>query len=109
MLTAIVFTLIDMSIGTYRWEAQEGLLSVLFKLATLIPGLTLGARRLHDINKSAWWLLIWLILWLIIQMIVCSYRLLGKEITERTNIALTRGNRPHLGPNYRWFGGYDLT
>ena len=47
-----------------------GLLSVLFKLATLIPGLALGARRLHDINKSAWWLLMWLIVWLVIPMIL---------------------------------------
>ena len=26
----------------------------------LIPGLALGTRRLHDINKSGWWLLIML-------------------------------------------------
>ena len=59
-----------MSIGTLWWEAQGGLFSVLFKLATLIPGLALGARRLHDINKSAWWLLMWLIVWLVIPMIL---------------------------------------
>jgi uncharacterized membrane protein YhaH (DUF805 family) len=70
VLTGIASTLIDMSIGTFCWEAQEGLLSVLFKLATLIPGLALGARRLHDINKSAWWLLMWLIVWLVIPMIL---------------------------------------
>ena len=59
-----------MSIGTFWWEAEGGLLSVSFKLATLIPGLALGARRLHDINKSAWWLLMWLIVWLVIPMIL---------------------------------------
>jgi uncharacterized membrane protein YhaH (DUF805 family) len=30
-------------------------------LAMLLPGLAVGARRLHDIGKSAWWLLIGLI------------------------------------------------
>jgi uncharacterized membrane protein YhaH (DUF805 family) len=30
----------------------------LYALATLIPGLALAFRRMHDINKSAWWLLI---------------------------------------------------
>ena len=69
MLTGIALTLIDMSIGTFWGEAQEGLLSVLFKLATLIPGFALGARRLHDINKRGWWLLMRLIVWLVIPMI----------------------------------------
>jgi uncharacterized membrane protein YhaH (DUF805 family) len=30
-------------------------------LAFLLPGLAVGARRLHDIGKSGWWLLIGLI------------------------------------------------
>ncbi|ROZ79520.1 DUF805 domain-containing protein [Ramlibacter sp. WS9] len=30
-------------------------------LAMLLPGLAVGARRLHDIGKSGWWLLIGLI------------------------------------------------
>lgn len=34
------------------------LLSYLWGLATLIPGLALGARRLHDIDKSGWWQLL---------------------------------------------------
>lgn len=29
-----------------------------FGLISLIPSLAVGARRLHDIDKSAWWLLI---------------------------------------------------
>ena len=45
-------------------------LSDLWWLATLIPSLSMGIRRLHDINKSGWWLLMWLICWLIIPLIV---------------------------------------
>lgn len=37
------------------------LLSLLYSLAVLIPGWTLGVRRLHDINKSGWFLLLPLI------------------------------------------------
>ena len=70
VLAGIALTLIDMSIGAFWWEAQGGLLSVLFKLATLIPSLSLGARRLHDINNSAWWSLMRLIVWLVIPMII---------------------------------------
>ncbi len=33
-------------------------LQVAFSLATLLPGLSLSVRRLHDIGRSGWWLLI---------------------------------------------------
>ena len=36
-------------------------LSGLFSLAVLLPSLAVGARRLHDIDKSGWFLLLWLI------------------------------------------------
>ena len=36
-----------------------GVLDSLFTLLILIPGLALGARRLHDIGKSGWWQLLW--------------------------------------------------
>jgi uncharacterized membrane protein YhaH (DUF805 family) len=70
VLAGIALTIVDMGIGTFNYESGDGLLSGLFKLATLIPGLALGARRLHDINKSAWWLLMWLRFFLIIPMII---------------------------------------
>jgi uncharacterized membrane protein YhaH (DUF805 family) len=37
------------------------LLDLVFVLATFIPGLALAFRRLHDTNKSAWFLLVALI------------------------------------------------
>lgn len=36
-------------------------LSALFSLAVLLPGLAVGARRLHDIDKSGWFQLLYLI------------------------------------------------
>lgn len=36
-------------------------LSNLVSLAVLLPSLAVGARRLHDINKSGWWQLLYLI------------------------------------------------
>jgi uncharacterized membrane protein YhaH (DUF805 family) len=36
-------------------------LSSLFSLAVLLPSLAVGARRLHDTDRSAWFLLLWLI------------------------------------------------
>jgi len=37
------------------------LLGAIFSLATLIPGIAVSVRRLHDKDKSGWWLLICLV------------------------------------------------
>ena len=42
-------------------EMGIGILSGLFALATIIPSIAIGFRRLHDVDKTAWWLLIALI------------------------------------------------
>lgn len=36
----------------------SGPISILFSLATLVPSLAIAVRRLHDVGKSGWWLLI---------------------------------------------------
>lgn len=36
-------------------------LSGLFSLGVLLPSLAVGARRLHDVDRSGWFLLLWLI------------------------------------------------
>ena len=38
-----------------------GLLGMIWSLATLLPSLAVGARRLHDTDRSGWWLLIGLV------------------------------------------------
>jgi uncharacterized membrane protein YhaH (DUF805 family) len=38
-----------------------GVLGILYSLAVLIPGIAVSVRRLHDTNRSGWWLLIGLI------------------------------------------------
>jgi len=37
------------------------ILSLIYSLALLIPGLAVAIRRLHDTNKSGWWILIALV------------------------------------------------
>lgn len=41
--------------------AFSHLLSGLFSLAVLVPFLAVTVRRLHDANRSGWWLLSWFI------------------------------------------------
>ena len=46
-----------------------GVTQSIFNLAIFIPGLALGARRLHDIGKSGWWQLLWFVIligWIIL-------------------------------------------
>lgn len=38
-----------------------GLLSGIYTLAVLIPGIAVSVRRLHDTDRRGWWLLIALI------------------------------------------------
>lgn len=61
LVVSIVLAIVDTVIGTGRLLGGQGLLGGLYALAILIPSLAVGARRLHDIGKSGWWLLLGLI------------------------------------------------
>ena len=53
-IIAIVLSVVDSMIGM-------PVLGLIYSLGVLLPGLAVGARRLHDIGKSGWWLLIGLV------------------------------------------------
>lgn len=55
---ALIF--VDYLLGTLSGKGV-GLFSTLFNLAMLIPTLAVTARRFHDTNHSAWWLLLCLL------------------------------------------------
>jgi uncharacterized membrane protein YhaH (DUF805 family) len=61
MLISIGLLIVDGITGTYNAELGWGLLSGIYALAVLIPSIAVGVRRLHDRDKSGWWLLILLI------------------------------------------------
>jgi uncharacterized membrane protein YhaH (DUF805 family) len=56
-VVGIVLTLVDSAM----FDSGTPVLSGLFSLATIIPNLAVGARRLHDTDRSGWWQLIALI------------------------------------------------
>lgn len=60
LLIHIVLGLMDGILGSQRREGA-GLLGSLFALAMLLPTLAVAVRRLHDIGKSGWWLLVSLV------------------------------------------------
>lgn len=61
IIVIIVLTFIDVMTGTYNEQANIGLLSGIYILVVLIPGIAVAVRRLHDTDRSDWWLLIGLI------------------------------------------------
>ena len=62
-----MFFLFNCIIASVLWAGSMFLLHrgmwlyMLYSLAVLIPGIAVSVRRLHDTNKSGWWLLISLI------------------------------------------------
>lgn len=46
-----------MANGTYNEEVGMGLLGSIYALAVLLPSIAVSVRRLHDTERSGWWML----------------------------------------------------
>ena len=53
----VLFTFLVSLVASFVSQA----LSSLFSLAVLLPSIAVGVRRLHDTDRSGWFLLLWLI------------------------------------------------
>jgi uncharacterized membrane protein YhaH (DUF805 family) len=60
LIIAFVLGIIDAVTGSFNPEAGMGLLSSIYVLAVLIPGISVMVRRLHDTDRSGWWF--WIVL-----------------------------------------------
>lgn len=60
VLVSIPLGIID-EVADTTFQYGSGVFSVLFSLFTIIPWISLTVRRLHDVNKSAWYLLLYLL------------------------------------------------
>lgn len=57
-----LFTLlVSLGLNIITRSMGGAMIGMLFSVATLMPSLAVGARRLHDTNRSGWLQLIWLI------------------------------------------------
>ena len=57
ILGSWIAIIIDTMILNYSWE-KDGPVYLIFQIIILIPSIAVGARRLHDLNKSGWWQLL---------------------------------------------------
>lgn len=63
------------AIDNVAFGQEQPYLTGIFWLASLIPNLSVAARRLHDIDRSGWWQLLWLIPvvgWIILLIWMCK-------------------------------------
>ena len=77
MIFVIAAIVLDHLMGLTEGERPFGIVSILYSLAVLIPELAVTVRRLHDIGKSGWMILITLIpvagaIWLLVLTLTDS-------------------------------------
>lgn len=58
IIVSVVLAVLSPGHGSMGGGMGGGLLNTLWTLGTLLPSIAVGARRLHDINRSGWWLLL---------------------------------------------------
>ena len=61
VLISLGLGVLDVVAGTYSVEYETGFFSGLYSLLVLIPSIAVSVRRLHDTNRSGWWIVISLI------------------------------------------------
>ena len=74
---SVAAVILDNLFGTADPELGYGLIYSLFTLVIILPTWTVAVRRLHDVGKSGWWLLLSLIpiigsIWLFVLVITDS-------------------------------------
>ena len=58
LIIYLALTVIEITLGLYDKEVDMGLFTTIFMLGLLIPSLAILARRLHDIGRTGWWILL---------------------------------------------------
>ena len=73
ILVSIAASLIDVILG-FGFQ-NNGPVGIIASLALLVPGIAVAMRRLHDTDRSGWWLLLFLlpiIGWIVLLVFYCT-------------------------------------
>lgn len=54
-IASFLLVMVDLLFGTYNSQTQSGVFSSIYSLAVLLPSLAVTVRRLHDTDRSGWW------------------------------------------------------
>jgi uncharacterized membrane protein YhaH (DUF805 family) len=58
LLAIVLLSIVDGLAGTFNEAAEIGLFGGLFVLVTILPSIAVTVRRLHDTDRSGWWILL---------------------------------------------------
>jgi uncharacterized membrane protein YhaH (DUF805 family) len=83
LLIGIALSLVDRMLGVLDDETGFGVLSGIFSLAMFLPNLAVSVRRLHDTDRSGWWLLLCFIPLIGIVVLLVFFVLDGTRGTNR--------------------------
>ena len=61
-ILGIMASVIDSTLGLDKAIGGNGGVTTLIQIATLLPSIAVGSRRLHDTGRSGWWQLLWIVL-----------------------------------------------
>ncbi|MDQ6471241.1 DUF805 domain-containing protein [Flavobacterium sp. LHD-80] len=57
-IISIILQIIDNVAGLTFGAGETGIIGLIYSLAVMIPGTAVAIRRMHDIGKSGWYILI---------------------------------------------------
>lgn len=61
ILFYFIAVMLDINLGQFDEEEMTGFISTIYTFGLLLPTIAILARRLHDIGRSSWWILLILI------------------------------------------------
>lgn len=82
-LIFILLVIVDFSLGTYDEELGMGVTSAIFFMLVAIPSTAVGARRLHDTNRTGWWQLINLLPYIGSLILIALFSVKGQSEENR--------------------------
>ncbi len=69
VVAAVIISIIESILGLDQMFAGYGPVSLLFLLALIVPGLAVTVRRLHDTNRSGWWVLLPIVPYVLVAVV----------------------------------------
>src|SRR5262245_44738086 len=68
----VVATIVDSILGLDKIAMMYGPVTLLLLLAVIVPSIAVTVRRLHDTNRSGWWILVMMIPYAIVGYLAVS-------------------------------------
>ena len=91
IVLSIVAMILDSIVGTGAMFGTYGLFGLIVGLGTFVPSLAAATRRLHDTNRSGWWLLLAVVPYAIAMIMMVAALAGGDPATAGAGTLATAG------------------